>query len=214
MENGVFSQPDVSSNDTKKKLKKMKIKPYFILLLIFSLNNLYSQSDNIEIYNEMFKWKFSVPNYFENVSPREAEKNQENGKEIIENKIGQEIVNKSVKIYGFKSGNYNQLIVNYQITKSEENYTERFKQVSELLYESFKEKLPNAEITRLYSSEIISNINFEVFEMHISSSNIKMNMKCYSTIINGKILNIQIGYQDEEKGKSLISSIQKSTFNE
>jgi hypothetical protein len=197
-----------------KKTTKMKFKTYFLLILIFSLNNLYSQSDNIEIYNEMFKWKFSIPSYFENVSPKEEEKNQANGKEIIENKVGQEIVNKSVKIYGFKSGNYNQLIVNYQITNSEENYSERFKQISELLYESFKEKIPSAEITKLYSTEIIDKINFEVFEMHISNNNIKMNMKCYSTIINGKILNIQIGYQDEEKGKALISSIQKSAFNQ
>ena len=191
----------------------MKLKTYLIVILIFSLNNLYSQSDKIEIYNEMFKWKFSIPNDFENVSPKEAEKNQANGKEIIENKIGQEIVNKSIKIYGFKSGNYNQLIANYQITKSEENYPERFKQISEIIYQSFKEKLPNAEITKSYSSEVISDIKFETFEMHISDKNIKMNMKCFSTIIDGKILNVQIGYQDEEKGQVLITSFRKSTFN-
>ena len=187
----------------------MKLKSYLIIILIFSLNNLYSQSDKIEIYNEMFKWKFSIPNYFENVSPKEAEKNQAIGKEIIEKKVGQEIVNKSIKIYGFKSGNFNQLIVNYQFTKSEDNYTERFKQVSELLYQSFKEKLPNAEIKKSYSSEIISNIKFDTFEMHISDNKIKMNMKCFSAIIDGKILNIQIAYQDEEKGEVLISSIRK-----
>ena len=192
----------------------MKLKSYLIIILIFSLNNLYSQSDKIEIYNEMFKWKFSIPNYFENVSPKEAEKNQAIGKEIIEKKVGQEIVNKSIKIYGFKSGNFNQLIVNYQFTKSEDNYTERFKQVSELLYQSFKEKLPNAEINKSYSSEIISNIKFDTFEMHISDNKIKMNMKCFSAIIDGKILNIQIAYQDEEKGEVLISSIRKSTFIE
>ena len=192
----------------------MKLKSYIIIILIFSLNNLYSQSDKIEIYNEMFKWKFSIPNYFENVSPKEAEKNQAIGKEIIEKKVGQEIVNKSIKIYGFKSGNFNQLIVNYQFTKSEDNYTERFKQVSELLYQSFKEKLPNAEIKKSYSSEIISNIKFDTFEMHISDNKIKMNMKCFSAIIDGKILNIQIAYQDEEKGEVLISSIRKSTFIE
>ena len=192
----------------------MKLKSYLIIILIFSLNNLYSQSDKIEIYNEMFKWKFSIPNYFENVSPKEAEKNQAIGKEIIEKKVGQEIVNKSIKIYGFKSGNFNQLIVNYQFTKSEDNYTERFKQVSELLYQSFEEKLPNAEIKKSYSSEIISNIKFDTFEMHISDNKIKMNMKCFSAIIDGKILNIQIAYQDEEKGEVLISSIRKSTFIE
>ena len=192
----------------------MKLKSYLIIILIFSLNNLYSQSDKIEIYNEMFKWKFSIPNYFENVSPKEAEKNQAIGKEIIEKKVGQEIVNKSIKIYGFKSGNFNQLIVNYQFTKSEDNYTERFKQVSELLYQSFKEKLPNAEIKKSYSSEIISNIKFDTFEMHISDNKIKMNMKCFSAIIDGKILNIQIAYQDQEKGEVLISSIRKSTFIE
>ena len=192
----------------------MKLKSYLIIILIFSLNNLYSQSDKIEIYNEMFKWKFSIPNYFENVSPKEAEKNQAIGKEIIEKKVGQEIVNKSIKIYGFKSGNFNQLIVNYQFTKSEDNYTERFKQVSELLYQSFKEKLPNAAIKKSYSSEIISNIKFDTFEMHISDNKIKMNMKCFSAIIDGKILNIQIAYQDEEKGEVLISSIRKSTFIE
>lgn len=192
----------------------MKLKSYLIIILIFSLNNLYSQSDKIEIYNEMFKWKFSIPNYFENVSPKEAEKNQAIGKEIIEKKVGQEIVNKSIKIYGFKSGNFNQLIVNYQFTKSEDNYTERFKQVSELLYQSFKEKLPNAEIKKSYSSEIISNVKFDTFEMHISDNKIKMNMKCFSAIIDGKILNIQIAYQDEEKGEVLISSIRKSTFIE
>lgn len=197
-----------------KNVKKMKLKSYLIIILIFSLNNLYSQSDKIEIYNEMFKWKFSIPNYFENVSPKEAEKNQAIGKEIIEKKVGQEIVNKSIKIYGFKSGNFNQLIVNYQFTKSEDNYTERFKQVSELLYLSFKEKLPNAEIKKSYSSEIISNIKFDTFEMHISDNKIKMNMKCFSAIIDGKILNIQIAYQDKEKGEVLISSIRKSTFIE
>lgn len=190
----------------------MKIKSYLIIILFFSLNKLYSQSDNVEIYNEMFKWKFSIPNYFENVSPKEAEKNQAVGKEIIEKKVGQEIVNKSIKIYVFKNGNFNQLIVNYQFTNSEDNYTERFKQVSELLYQSFKEKLPNAEIKKSYSSEIISNVKFEAFEMHISDNKIKMNMKCFSTIIDGKILNIQIAYQDEEKGEVLISSIRKSIF--
>lgn len=190
----------------------MKYKIYLILILILPLNNLYSQSDSIKIYNEMFKWNFSIPNYFENVSPKEAEKSQATGKEIIENKTGQKIVNKSIKIYGFKSGIYNQLIVNYQPTESTENYSERFKQVTEILYESFKSNLPDAKITRSYSSEIISNIKFEVFDMNISSDNLKMNMKCFSAIIDGKILNIQIGYQDEEKGQTLISAIKNSTF--
>ena len=190
----------------------MNYKKYLILFLTLSVHNLYSQSNDIEIYDEMFKWNFSIPNYFENVSPSEAEKNQTSGKEIIENEIGQEIVNKSIKIYGFKSGNYNQLIVNYQPTKSDENYSERFKQVSEVLYESIKNKMPNAEITHSYSSEIISSIKFEVFEMNISSNNLKMNMKGFSTIIDGKILNVQIGYQDEEKGQALISAFRKSTF--
>ena len=63
----------------------MKYKIYLILILILPLHNLYSQSNDIEIYNEMFKWNFSIPNYFENVSPSEAEKNQASGKEIIEN---------------------------------------------------------------------------------------------------------------------------------
>jgi hypothetical protein len=190
----------------------MKYKVYLILILIFPLHNLYSQSNNIEIYNEMFKWNFSIPNYFENVSPNEAEKNQALGKEIIENKIGQEIVNKSIKIYGFKSGSYNQLIVNYQPTKSEENYSDTFKQVSEILYESFRNKLPNTEITHSISSEIISNVKFEVFDVNISNHNLKMSMKFFSSIIDGKILNVQIGYQDEEKGLALISAFRKSTF--
>lgn len=154
----------------------MKHKIFLILVLILPFCNLYSQSNNIEIYNEMFKWKFSIPSYFENVSPIEAEKHQASGKELIENKTGQEVVNKSIKIYGFKSENYNQLIVNYQPTESNENYSERFKEVAEILYESFRKKLPNAEITYSLSTEIISDIKFEVFDMKISSNNIKMNI--------------------------------------
>ena len=37
-------------------------------------------------------------------------------------------------------------------------------------------------------------------------------MKFFSSIIDGKILNVQIGYQDEEKGLALISAFRKSTF--
>ena len=190
----------------------MKYKMYLLLILIISFQNIYCQENNIKINNEMFKWQFEVPNYFENVSPTEAENNQKIGKNIIENEIGEEVVNKSIKIYGFKSGNYNQLIVNYQVTKLEENYSETFKEVSKILFESIKNKLPSANINHSYSTEIISNIKFEVFEMNITSNNIKMNMISYSTIIEGKILNVQIGYQDEEKGQALISSFRKSTF--
>jgi hypothetical protein len=189
----------------------MKTKITLALLIIFS--TAHSQSVNIEIYNEMFKWNFSIPSYFENVSPQEAAKNKAIGKEIIESKVGHEIVNKSIKIYGFKSGDFNQLIVNYERTESEENYSEKFKQISEILHESFKKKFPDAEINRSNSSEIISNIKFEVFDITISSENTTiMNMKCFSAIIDKKTLNIQIVYKDKEKGQALISSFRKSIF--
>ena len=83
---------------------KVKILNLF-LLLAFNIG--LSQSNIIEINNEMFKWRFSIPNYFENVSPSEAIKNLELGKKMIEKSLDQEIVNKSVKIYGFKNGDYN-----------------------------------------------------------------------------------------------------------
>jgi len=194
----------------------MKHVVYLILILILPLNNLYSQSDNIEIYNEMFKWNFSISTYFENVSPKEDEKSPANGKEIIGNQIRQEIINKSIKIYEFKSGEFNQLSANYQPIKSEENYSERFKQIVEISYESLYEsslkKFPKAEITRSHSIEIISNITFVVFDMNISSNNLKMNFKYFNAIINGKILSIQVQYQDVEKGQTMISAFRKSTF--
>ncbi|ACU07073.1 hypothetical protein FIC_00618 [Flavobacteriaceae bacterium 3519-10] len=190
----------------------MKLKIYFILFLIFPLQNIYSQSNEIKIYNELFKWTFSIPDYFENVSPNESEKNQLLGKKILEQKIGKELVNKSIKIYGFKSGNYNQLVVNYQPIKSKKNFTESFKQMSEVLYETLKMELPNSVITHSYSTEVISNIKFEVFDVNITGDNKNMNMKCFSAIINGKILNVQIVDQDKEKGQALISAFRKSTF--
>ena len=79
---------------------------------------------------------------------------------------------------------------------------------------SFKEQLPLAEITSSLSSEIISNVKFEVFDLKISSKNKIMFLKSYSTIRFNKILNVQIGYTDADKGQALISSFKNSIFTE
>ena len=184
----------------------------FIIIAILKFGIINSQSNNRIIYNEIFKWSFSIPDTFENVGLTETEKNQALGKEMIEKELGQKVVNKSIKIYGFKNGIYNQLIVNYQLTQSTDNYELRFKEVCEILYESLKTKLPTANITHSFSSEFISNIKFETFDLQISANNIKMNIKSFSTIIDDKILNIQIGYQDNTVGEKLIAAIRESTF--
>ncbi|WP_152556950.1 hypothetical protein [Flavobacterium sp. 83] len=189
-------------------------KTYILIIIIFTLfvQNSYCQTN--ELYNEMFKWKISIPTIFENVNIVESEQFKDSGKKMFENSTGQKIVNKSIKIYSLKNEKYNRFIANYQPTDSKKNYSETFKSVYELMNDALKKQMPTAEIEFSISSEMIDKIKFETCNMKITYPNkMIVNLISYSTIIKDKILNVQITYENEEKGQLLLNAFKKSKFD-
>ncbi len=55
-------------------------KKYIFLIIIITLFAESSYSQTNELYNEMFKWKISIPNIFENVNVVEHEQLIDSGK--------------------------------------------------------------------------------------------------------------------------------------
>lgn len=181
--------------------------------LISCKQNLKSEARTI--YNNEFKWRISIPSGFDTVSAAAWAKMQNRGADAIEKTVGSEIENNSTTIFVFKSDQFNYFESNYQPfdTAKDGNYDDRFKEVNNILYETFATQMKGAQLDSTSYTENIDGLTFKVFNTEIVFPN-KMVMKVhmYSRLFDKKEFTVNILTVDEQKEKELQAAWLDSKF--
>lgn len=190
---------------------------FILIFLIAALPSCNAQtSDGNTIYNKEFKWTISIPENFERVSTEEWAKMQNKGAAAVEKTIGQEIINQAKIIFVFKSDKHNYLEANYQPfdVAKDGNYLESFKDVNEVIFQTFKNQMPQGtKIGKSYSTEKIDGLVFQTFTIKIEFPNKQvMTTIMYSRLFGKKDLTVNIMYIDKSKGEKMLASWRNSKF--
>lgn len=189
---------------------------YILILLVATTNICNSQtSKSNTIYSKEFKWTIDIPEGFEKVSAEEWRKTEDKGAEALEKTLGQEIVDRAKTIFVFKSGKVNSFESNYQPydEAKDGNYLESCKEVNDVLFETFKNQIPNKKIERSSSTEKIDGLVFQTFKVKILLSNeMELISIMYSRLFGKKELTVNFTYVDKAIGEKMLEAFRNSKF--
>jgi len=185
-----------------------------LILLFFACNGRNKSSQ--EFYDEMFKWRITIPENLDSVSPELWAKNQERAMTAIKNTYGGlEVEDNTITIFRFSKGQFNLFEAQYQDfdTKIDGNFVEALDIIYEMIYETLIVQAPNIVIDTIKTIEKIDNLDFYVFKMKGNFPNkMVLNMLMYSRLIDDKMFGVTITYLTEELGQKMINALKNSTF--
>lgn len=192
----------------------MKIYLLTVLSLIFHSSN-GQETPKKELFNKEFNWTITIPENFENVSPEYLEELENKGLEAIEETYGDTPINKSTVIFAFRN-KQNYFEANHQPfdVEVDGNYNEVWQEVNQILYNTFRAKIPTAKIDTTISNEIIDKLKFKKFEMKIKYQNQVMTYTMYNRLFGKKELTVNMVYSDKLKGQKMLESWRKSKFKD
>lgn len=176
-----------------------------------------SQQDakKTEIFIKEFNWTITKPVNFDTVSAEEQKRLEKKGTEAIENTYHEKIENAAKNILFLKNDQFNYFESNYQPFDSIEsgNYIENFRSVNDLLYGAFEVQMPNAKLDSTSSTEIISGLTFQTFNVKISLPDNKiMDFWMYSRLFGSREFSVNIITADKEKQNVLLEAWRSSKF--
>lgn len=194
----------------------MKLNVYLLLFLLTILQACNSQTTpKKEIHNKDFNWTITIPEDFESISAADWEKLQKKGEKAMEDTFEQDIVNQAKTIFVFRNGQSNLLESNYQPfdPSIDGNYLESWKNVNEMVYQTFKAQLPDAKITRKNSIEKIDKLDFNVHTMEIEMPNkMILTSLMFSRLFGKREFTVNIMFIESAKGKLMLDAWRNSKF--
>ena len=140
---------------------------------------------------------------------------EQKGAEAIEKTYGEKVESNATTIFVVKYDDLNYFETNQQPYDSiaDPDYPAYFRDVNEVLYETFKEQIPNGTIDTASSEELIAGLLFQKFRISISMpNNIVIRLFMFSRPFADKEFTVNIMYVDEEKGIRMMSAWKKSSF--
>ena len=194
----------------------MKNIRYSMVLFVLLAKSGYSQAPpKKELYNKEFNWKITIPENFENVSVVDWAKLQNRGKEAIEKTYDAEMVDHTTTIFVFRADQFNYFEANCQPfdISIDGDYLESFKEVNQVLFNTFKAQIPNVVLDSLSSDEIVDGFKFNKFKVIVNFPNkVIMDFTMYSRLFNKKEFTVNIMTVDKEKRKMLFDAWRNSNF--
>ncbi len=187
-----------------------------LFIVFISIQTICSQtSDKKVFFNKEFNWTISIPENFENVNAEEWAKFQNKGSKAIENTYGEKVVNLTKILFVIKSGKFNYFESIYQPYNNaiDGDFIKSFKNVNEIICETFKNQMPGIKIEKNYSTEIIDHIVFQKYTTTIEYPN-KLILKAimYAHLFGKKDFTVNIMYVDDDKGEQMLAAWKNSTF--
>lgn len=177
--------------------------------------NSQSKSELNTVKVEEFNWTVNIPENFEPTNKSEWNRITKKGEDAIEKTFGQEIDNQAITIFTYNNGRFNSFEANWQPYNIEidGDYLETYSEVNKILYQAFETQIPNAKLNSISSTQKISGLEFQRFEIIIDFPNgIKMKTIGFSRLFEKKELTMNITYVDEEIGKKMLSAFVNSNF--
>ncbi len=185
----------------------------FTILLIFQ--NCNGQTSGTKFYNKDFKWSIIIPSNYLKVSQEEWRRKQQRGEVAIEKTTGQEVINEAKTIFVFKLDDMNYFEANYQPfdPKVDGDYLASVKEVNNILYQTFKENIPNAKIDTLSTTEKINNLVFQKSETKIHlPNNMILTTIMYNRLFGKREFTVNLIFIDPKRGKEMIDAWRNSVF--
>ena len=164
------------------------------------------------LYNEEFKWTITIPEDFQVVSATDWAKIQNKGANAIENTFGEEIENKAKLIVVLKNAEHNYLEANQQPfdVAIDRDYLESFKNINEIIHETFRTQLPNAEMQTHTSVEKICGLEFHTNNTILKFANGKiLYMWMYSRLFDKQEFTVNIMYINTDQGTKMLDAWKK-----
>lgn len=174
-----------------------------------------SPSEKTEIYDPEFKWSITIPEGFDSVGAEDWEKMQERGTEAVESTVGEEIQNQTTTLFVFNDGPTNYFEANFQPFDEsvDGSYDEAWKSVNEILYETFRDQIPGAEIDTASFVEMVDGLEFRGFRCKVNYTSImNMNVLMYSRLFDDREFSVNIMYTSEDKGEKMKAAWLASKF--
>lgn len=187
----------------------------FLFLLTLHLIACNNKIEDRQIFIDEFNWRITVPDEFEYMSDKEIQTLRNKGLTVLEEELGEEIVDQVNIIFWIKNGDLNSLEANYQPYDIAEDgdYQETNDYINEVTISSLTSKYPQIEVDSLSSFERIDNLNFQKFYSKFSYPNgMVLYTYSYSHLFGNQDFTVSITYTDEEIGKKLLQSWRKSKF--
>lgn len=190
----------------------------YLLLALFACCtiNAGAQDKNNELYFKDFKWHVTIPAGFESVPAEVWQKNQQRGKEAVEDTYDAKVVNKAKIIFVFRSDQVNYFESNYQPFDPEVDgsYAESCKGVEEILYTTFKTQMPDVKLDSSTTKETIDGLSFHVFKMSVHYGNgMTLNLNMFSRLIGKNEFTVNVMYVDKKKGDMMLKAWRESKFD-
>jgi len=189
----------------------------FLMILIQSCTGQTAQTTQKQvIYNKDFNWTITIPENFESLKAEQWEKMQNKGAEAIEKTFDGEVINQAKTIFVFKSDQMNYFESNYQPfdTKTDGNFVESFKNVGDILYQTFVAQMPDTKIDTTYTTEKIDNLVFQTYKISLTYPNkMVLNVFMFTRLFDKKEFTVNIMYVDKLKGEKMLDCWRKSKFS-
>ncbi len=188
---------------------------FSILLFIVTATASAQVEAGKEFHYKAFNWRIMIPPGTSVVSEQEWNRLEQKGAEAIEKTFGEKIESNATTLFVVKYDDMNYFEANQQPYDSiaDPDYPAYFRGVNEILYETFKEQIPNGTIDTASSEELIAGLLFQKFRISIGlPNNMVIRLFMYSRPFADKELTVNIMYVDEEKGIRMMSAWKNSTF--
>lgn len=190
---------------------------YLVVIIILFLSSCKSQAQSKKqfIYNKAFKWTIAIPSGFDTVSAVQWAKLQQRGKRAIEASHDIVVENNVKTIFVFKNDEFNYFESNYQPFEEVEgqSYFESFKEVNDLIYETFQVQMEGARMDSTYSIQTISGLDFQTLKIVITfPGDIVMNWYMYCRLFGDREFTVNIATVDKQKEKELLDVWLQSKF--
>jgi hypothetical protein len=189
-----------------------------LIFLAFMFSACKNKVPQRNLYNKEFNWHITIPENFELVKTDKMDQMQNRGENAIEETIGTEIENQATNIFFFKSGETNYFEANRQPYDPEidGDYLEMCKVVNEVIYQTFREQMPDIRIDSTSYVQTIDGLDFQVFNTIITyPNNMTLHGYMFSRLFEGNSeFAVNIMYTDEKKGEQMLQAWENSTFSE
>jgi len=185
-----------------------------ILLILVGCN---SQQKKAQVfYNEIFKWKITIPDGLKEKNPEELDKSRKLGNQAIEDTYGEKNDDSAISIFAFENEKFEGIDAIYEAFDTEINgdFFENCKLVNELIYTTLITQISvPIVIDTLTTIEQIDHLDFYVFKMNITYPNNSIfNWLMYSRLFNKQLFRVTITFIDEELGNQMLDAWKNSTF--
>lgn len=195
------------------------MRPFLLILagttLFFQACKSQKKIPSRQVFIKEFNWKITIPEGFDTVSASEWTRLQNKGADAVEKTYDAKLENRSKTLFVFKTDQFNYFEANYQPfdTATDGDYKQSCRNVRDIVYETFKAQIPQAELDSSSSEIMIDGLQFHAFNITTKFPNkMVLHMLSFSHLFGKRDFTVNIIAGDDEKKHLMLTSWRNSKF--